>query len=268
MMGFLPFGRWCAGAPGMALVGLVCLMSVSGRAQSDGLWTLDVRVLTSLPFGRPAVGEGSGWGGQPLLVQEGPLTAGWGRKGTRSHGVSIRRRIGRSWQLAFGFEQTRRIWTAQADWQHGDGPAAETVTVSLEWIQASYAFPLMLRSEVELVPGWRLGAGGGLVWEILPTNAFESGQQEGASGNFFSVEHETLRYGWNRWGMGIELGIVREGKDMDLHVGGAVRPTIQPFSQGALSAQWNVGQPDVSILEVGRSLDGGWWGLDVRVILH
>lgn len=254
--------------PALPWVAILWACNIGASAQSPEVWSLDVRVLTSVPFGRPGIGEGTGWGGQPLLVQEGPLTAGWGRQGTRSHGVSIRRGIGRSWQLAFGFEQTRRIWSAQADWLNGAGPAPETVTVNLEWIQASYAFPLMMRSEVQLVPGWRLGAGGGLVWEILPTNAFEAGQQEGTSGTFFSVEHETLRYGWNRWGMGMELGVVREGKDMDVHVGGVVRPSVQPFSQGQLTAQWNIGQPDVSILEVGRSLDGGWWGLDVRVILH
>ena len=243
---------------------LVC--SASGFGQTD--WTLDVRMQSSVPFGRPAVGEGTGWGGQSLLVQEGAMTAGWGKRGTRSFGVSVRRAIGKSWQLAFGFEQTRRIWSAQVDWLDPAGGVTEPVVVAMEWIQASYSFPLVARTEVVLVPGWRLGAGGGLVWEILPTNAFQSGQEEGALGQYLSVEHETLRYGWNRWGMALELGVVKEGNDADLHIGGMVRPLLQPYSQGALAVQWNIGQPDVAVKELQRNLDGSWWGLDVRLILH
>ena len=49
------------------------------------------------------------------------------------------------------------------------------------------------------------------------------------SGNVLALEHNSLRYNWNRWGMGLELGIVREGEDADLHIGGALRPLIQPF---------------------------------------
>ena len=68
--------------------------------------------------------------------------------------------------------------------------------------------------------------------------------------------------------MALELGVVKEGSDADLHIGGMVRPLLQPYSQGFLTAQWNIGQPDVSVKEVQRNLDGSWWGLDVRLILH
>ena len=83
------------------------------------------------------------------------------------------------------------------------------------------------------------------------------------------LRHASLRYGWNRMGMGLELGIIREGTDMDLHVGGVLRPLIQPLFQGDLVARWNVGQSDADTREMlQRVMDGSWWGLDVRLILH
>lgn len=245
------------------LASMGAVVGVQGQ-QED--WTLDVRLLTSLPLGRPSLGDGTGWRGQPLRVIQSPLMARWGQQGTRSYGVSVRRRLGDVGQLAFGFEQTRRIWTVEADWMPAVN-SAPLSTVTMDWIVASYSMPILYRTEVTLAPGWRLGAGGGLVMEILPTNAF-SAQSNESSGNVFALEHNSLRYNWNRWGMGLELGIVREGEDADLHIGGALRPLIQPLFQGELTARWNVGQPDAALREVDRTLDGSWWALDVRLILH
>ena len=95
---------------------LVVLSVGTAHGQQDREWSMDVRFLSSLPLGRPAVGEGSGWGGQALTTSESPLFARWGLHGTRSYGVSIRRQLGKVGQLAFGFEQTRRIWRVEADW--------------------------------------------------------------------------------------------------------------------------------------------------------
>ena len=247
------------------LVLAMCVAVVSAQGQEED-WTLDVRLITSLPVGRPDLGDGAGWRGQPLQVADSPLFARWGQRGTRSYGVSVRRRLGAIGQLSFGFEQTRRIWTVEADWMPAVN-SAPLSTVTMEWIVASYSVPILYRTEVTLAPGWRLGAGGGLVMEILPTNAFTSKSSEEA-GNVFALEHNALRYNWNRWGMGLELGIVREGEDADLHVGAALRPLIQPLFQGELTARWNVGQPDAGLREMDRTLDGGWWGLDIRLILH
>ena len=56
---------------------------------------------------------------------------------------------------------------------------------------------------------------------------------------------------------------------MDLHVGGVLRPLIQPLFRGDLVARWNVGQPDADLREMrDRVMDGSWWGLDLRLILH
>lgn len=145
--------------------------------------------------------------------------------------------------------------------------SAPVASGGLEWIVASYSIPVLYRTEVTLTPGWRLGAGGGIVMEILPTNAFAATSMEGG-GNVFAIEHTSLRYGWNRWGMALELGIVKEGKDQDLHIGGVLRPLIQPLIQGTLDGQWNLGQPDAGSGTIERVLDGSWWGLDVRLILH
>jgi len=239
--------------------------ALNAQGQQEN-WTLDVRLLTSLPLGRPALGEGSGWRGQALQAVDSPLLARWGQQGTRSYGVSVRRRLGPIGQLAFGFEQTRRIWTVEADWMPAVN-SAPLSTVRMDWIVASYSMPILYRTEVTLAPGWRLGAGGGVVMEILPTNAFVSKSSE-VSGNVLALEHSSLRYNWNRWGMGLELGIVREGEDADLHIGGALRPLIQPLFQGELEARWNVGQSDVSSRNLARTLDGSWWALDIRLILH
>lgn len=229
-------------------------------------WTLDVRLLTSLGVARPDVGEGAGWNGQALTLQDGPLHARWGALGTRSYGVSVRRQLGKVSQVAFGFEQTRRIWRLEADWMP-EVASAPVAAVELDWIVASYSIPVLYRTEVVLTPGWRLGAGGGVVMEILPTNAFASTSAEGG-GDVFAIEHSSLRYNWNRWSMALELGIVKEGEDADLHIGGALRPLIQPLFRGDLVARWNVGQGDADLREVERILDGSWWGLDVRLILH
>ena len=138
---------------------------------------------------------------------------------------------------------------------------------SMEWIVASYSWPILYRTEVTLTPGWRLGAGGGVVLEILPTNAFTSTSTE-QDGNVLALEQESLRYNWNRWGMALELGLVKEGEEADLHIGGVLRPLIQPLSQAGLTARWNVGQGDADTRTILRTLDGSWWGLDVRLILH
>ena len=167
--------------------------------------------------GRPALGEGVGWRGQSLQQIDSPLFSRWGQQGTRSYGVSVRRRLGKVGQLAFGFEQTRRIWSVQADWMPAVN-SAPLSTVTMDWIVASYSLPILYRTEVTLVPGWRLGAGGGVVMEVLPTNAFASESSEDA-GNVFALEHNSLRYNWLVWGLGLELGIVREGDDADLHIG-------------------------------------------------
>ena len=235
-----------------------------GQTKED--WSLDVRLLTSLPFGRPAVGDGSGWSGQALAASDGPLFGRWGLLGTRSYGVSIRRSLGKVGQLAFGFEQTRRIWQVEADWMPPLA-SAPVSSGSMEWIVASYSWPILYRTEVTLTPGWRLGAGGGVVLEILPTNAFTSTSTE-QDGNVLALEQESLRYNWNRWGMALELGLVKEGEDADLHIGGVLRPLIQPLSQAGLTARWNVGQGDADTRTILRTLDGSWWGLDVRLILH
>ena len=145
--------------------------------------------------------------------------------------------------------------------------SAPVASGSLDWIVASYAIPIMYRTEVTLAPGWRLGAGGGLVMEILPTNAFAAPSIEGG-GDVFAIEHESLRYAWNRWGMALELGLVKEGEELDWHIGGLLRPMVQPLIQGGLSAQWNLGQGDAGSGAINRVLDGSWWGLDFRVILH
>lgn len=248
---------------------LCVLLLVAGsvaQGQTKEPWSLDVRLLTSLPFGRPAVGDGSGWSGQALAASDGPLSGRWGVQGTRSYGVSIRRSLGKVGQVAFGFEQTRRIWQVEADWM----PAMASAPVSsgsMEWIVASYSWPILYRTEVTLTPGWRLGAGGGVVLEILPTNAFTSTSTE-QNGDVLALEQESLRYNWNRWGMALELGLVKEGEEADLHIGGVLRPLIQPLSQAGLTARWNVGQGDADIRTILRTLDGSWWGLDVRLILH
>lgn len=248
---------------GFAVVWLLLVGSAFAQAEP---WSLDVRFLTSVPLGRPAVGDGAGWQGQALRVSEGPLWASWGSQGTRSYGVSVRRQLGKVGQLAFGFEQTRRIWKLEAHWL----PATASVplsSVDLDWIVASYSLPILYRTEVMLRPGWRLGAGGGLVMEVLPTNAFSS-ESTVSGGDVFAVEHASLRYHWNRWGMALELGVVKEGTDADLHVGGALRPLIQPLLRGDLVARWNVGQADADLRTAERILDGSWWGLDLRLILH
>ena len=54
----------------------------------------------------------------------------------------------------------------------------------------------------------------------------------------------------------------------DLHIGGVLRPLVQPIVRGGLTARWNVGQSDADVRTILRSLDGSWWGLDIRVILH
>lgn len=236
------------------------------QAQSASEWSLDVRLLTSLPWGRPDPGEGVGWSGQALAANEGALFGRWGSRGTRSYGVSVRRSLGKVGQLAFGFEQTRRIWRVEADWMPPLA-SAPIAAGTIDWIVASYSLPILYRTEVTLTPGWRLGAGGGLVMEIVPTNAFASASVEG-NGNVLALEHESLRYNWNRWGMALELGLVREGEDADVHIGGVLRPLIQPLVQGGLTARWNVGQDDADLRSILRNLDGSWWGLDVRVILH
>ena len=201
-----------------------------------------------------------------MAASDGSLFGRWGVRGTRSYGVSIRRSLGKVGQLAFGFEQTRRIWQVEADWM----PALASAPVSsgsMEWIVASYSWPILYRTEVTLTPGWRLGAGGGVVLEILPTNAFTSTSTE-QDGNVLALEQESLRYNWHRWGMALELGLVKEGEDADLHIGGVLRPLIQPLSQAGLTARWNVGQGDADTRTILRTLDGSWWGLDVRLILH
>ena len=238
---------------------------LSAQVASD--WTLDVRVLTSIGIQRPEIGEGIGWNGQAMQAKDGPLMSRWGFQGTRSFGVSIRRRLGDAGQLAFGLEQTRRIWRLDCDWLP-ELASAPVLSAEVDWIVASYSFPILYRTEVRLGPGWRLGAGGGLVLEILPTNAFSSSSITD-NGNVLAVEHSSLRYSWNRVGMGLELGVIKEGKDMDLHVGGVLRPLIQPLFRGDLVARWNVGQPDADLREMReRVMDGSWWGLDLRLILH
>ena len=177
------------------------------QAQTKGDWSLDVRLLTSVPFGRPAIGDGAGWGGQALAASDGSLFGRWGLRGTRSYGVSIRRSLGKVGQLAFGFEQTRRIWQVEADWMPPLASSPE-LSGSMEWIVASYSWPILYRTEVTLAPGWRLGAGGGVVLEILPTNAFTSTSTE-QDGNVLALEQESLRYNWNRWGMALELGLAQ-----------------------------------------------------------
>jgi hypothetical protein len=249
------------------IIGWLCVVPwVQGLSQGTPDWTLDVRLLTSLSLGRPDIGEGTGWNGQAMLASDGPLFARWGLSGTRSYGVSIRRRLGEFGQLAFGLEQTRRIWNLECDWLPELSSSPEAVG-QMEWIVASYSFPLLYRTEVTLTPGWRLGAGGGLVLEVLPTNAFSSTNVE-SNGDVLVLEHSSLRYGWNRLGMALELGIVKEGEDADLHIGGVLRPLIQPLIQGDLVARWNVGQGDSDLRQIQRVLDGSWWGLDVRLILH
>lgn len=243
----------------------LCWGTLSAQGLPD--WSLDVRVLTSVGLGRPDVGEGAGWRGQAMQSTNGPLFSRWGFQATRSFGVSIRRRLGEAGQLAFGLEQTRRIWRLECDWMP-ELDSAPVLSTEVDWIVASYSFPILYRTEVRLGPGWRLGAGGGLVLEILPTNAFAASSITD-SGNVLAVEHASLRYGWNRMGMGLELGVIREGTDMDLHVGGVLRPLIQPLFQGDLVARWNVGQSDADTREMlQRVMDGSWWGLDVRLILH
>jgi len=250
-----------------AFVLFLAVISVTtAAAQSPSVWSMDVHLLSSVPLGRPAPGEGFGWSGQSLAANDSALFGRWGQQGTRSYGVFIRRQLGKVGQLAFGFEQMRRIWTVEADWMPASSPAPLAST-KVDWIVASYALPILYRTEVTLTPGWRLGAGGGIVMEILPTNAFSSTSVAGG-GDVFAVEHESLRYGWNRWGMALELGIVKEGDDADLHIGGVLRPLIQPLIQGGLTGQWNLGQADAGAGYVERVLDGSWWGLDIRLILH
>lgn len=248
----------------MAVVGL--LAAAPASAQKSGDWTLDAHILTSLDVALPKPGEGVGWNGQALAASDSALFGRWGHRGTRSFGVSIRRRVGKVGQLSFGFEQVRRMWRVEADWMP---PLASAPVASgtLDWIVASYAIPILYRTEVTLTPGWRLGAGGGLVMEILPTNAFAATSVEGG-GDVFAIEHESLRYAWNRWGMALELGLVKEGEERDWHIGGLLRPMVQPLIQGGLSAQWNLGQGDAGSGAIDRVLDGSWYGLDFRVILH
>ncbi len=243
-----------------------CLALAPASAQQSGDWTLDVHILSSFDLTLPAPGEGVGWNGQSLAASDSALFGRWGGRGTRSYGVSIRRRIGKVGLLSFGFEQVRRMWTVEADWMPPLA-SAPMASGSLDWIVASYAIPVLYRTEVTLTPGWRLGAGGGLVMEILPTNAFAAASIEGG-GDVFAIEHESLRYAWNRWGMALELGLVKEGEERDWHIGGLLRPMIQPLIQGGLSAQWNLGQEDAGSGSLERVLDGSWWGLDFRVILH
>ena len=243
-----------------------CLVLAPASAQQSGDWTLDVHILSSFDLTLPAPGEGAGWNGQSLAASDSALFGRWGGRGTRSYGVSIRRRIGKVGLLSFGFEQVRRMWTVEADWMPPLA-SAPMASGSLDWIVASYAIPVLYRTEVTLTPGWRLGAGGGLVMEILPTNAFAATSIEGG-GDVFAIEHESLRYAWNRWGMALELGLVKEGEERDWHIGGLLRPMIQPLIQGGLSAQWNLGQEDAGSGSLERVLDGSWWGLDLRVILH
>jgi len=243
----------------------LCAPRAAG-AQKPSDWSMDVHLMTSLPIGRPAVGDGVGWGGQSLAASDSSLFGRWGQQGTRSYGVFIRRQLGKVGQLAFGFEQTRRIWRVEADWMPPMS-SAPLASGSLEWIVASYSVPVLYRTEVTLTPGWRLGAGGGIVMEILPTNAFAATSIEGG-GDVFAIEHSSLRYGWNRLGMALELGIVKEGEEADLHIGGVLRPLIQPLFQGGLTGRWNVGQADAGNATLERVLDGSWWGLDIRAILH
>ena len=250
-----------------ALVFFLCVLPATAvNAQARSEWSLDVHLLSSVAIGRPAPGEGFGWGGQALAANDSALFGRWGQKGTRSYGVYIRRQLGKVGQLAFGFEQMRRIWSVEADWTP-DVALGAVASTNMEWILASYAIPILYRTEVTLSPGWRLGAGGGIVMEILPTNAFVSGSITGG-GDVFAVEHESLRYGWNRWGMALELGFVKEGEDADFHFGGVLRPMIQPLIQGGLTGRWNLGQSDAGIGYLERLLDGSWWGVDVRLILH
>ena len=251
---------------GILLLGLVLCASMNTGAQKPSDWSMDVHLMSSLPIGRPAVGAGVGWSGQPLAASDSSLFGRWGQHGTRSYGVFIRRQLGKVGQIAFGFEQTRRIWRVETDWMPPIA-SAPLASGSLEWIVASYSVPVLYRTEVTLTPGWRLGAGGGIVMEILPTNAFAATSIEGG-GDVFAIEHSSLRYGWNRWGMALELGIVNEGEEADLHIGGVLRPLIQPFVQGELTGRWNVGQGDAGTATLERVLDGSWWGLDIRVILH
>ena len=68
--------------------------------------------------------------------------------------------------------------------------------------------------------------------------------------------------------MALELGVVKEGEDADVHIGGVLRPLIQPLIQGGLTGQWNLGQADAGSGYIERVLDGSWWGADIRVILH
>lgn len=243
---------------------MMAVFSLDGQTPSE--WSMDVHLLSSVAVGRPDPGEGFGWGGQGLTAGDGALFGRWGLKGTRSYGVFIRRQLGKVGQLAFGFEQMRRIWTVETDWIP-DLTSGAKASTEMDWIVASYALPILYRTEVTLTPGWRLGAGGGIVMEMLPTNAFSSTSVSGG-GDVFAVEHESLRYGWSRWGMALELGVVKEGEDADVHIGGVLRPLIQPLFQGGLTGQWNLGQADAGSGYIERVLDGSWWGADIRVILH
>ena len=251
----------------LALLFFVCIaVQTEVDAQAASPWSMDVHVMSSVAIGRPAPGDGLGWGGQALVASDSALYGRWGQRGTRSYGVFIRRQLGKLGQLAFGFEQMRRIWTVEADWMP-DSDEGATASTTVDWIVASYAIPILYRTEVTLTPGWRLGAGGGIVMEILPTNAFSSASVAG-EGDVFAVEHESLRYGWNRLGMALELAVVKEGDEADFHIGAALRPLIQPLMQGGLTGQWNLGQADAGNGYIERVLDGSWWGLDVRLILH
>ncbi len=75
-----------------------------------------------------------------------------------------------------------------------------------------------------------------------------------------TIRCATIGTGLGHWGW--SLGIVREGEDADLHIGGALRPLIQPLFQGELTARWNVGQPDAALRQVdpyaGWELVGLW----------
>ena len=79
-----------------------------------------------------------------------------------------------------------------------------------------------------------------------PTNAFASTSTE-QNGDVLALEQESLRYNWNRWGMALELGLVKEGEEADVHIGGVLRPLIQPLVQAGLTARWNVGQGDADL---------------------
>jgi hypothetical protein len=228
----------------------------SGMSRSGSPWTLEVLYRTSLPLFE---------GGERTPVEDGGYRVNWLAPVATGYGIRLRRQIGRNWQCAFGLVPTRRRYTADISWTIDSlaGPSASPdFEAQLDWVVASYGVPIIFRTEVPLSEKVKLGAGGGVNFELFPSDAYTSGFDAADSAQF-TFDQYTQRVSWFRTAIAVELGCVFELSDgSGFHVGIQVQRALGRWFRAE-----SYGRHETEISHVKSYLNGHHWGLDLRFIL-